>query len=95
MARDEYKNEYPAFFYVENSLPGIDPSGYDPLNRGLSSCKANVRIGPPLDGDGIISLAGIQLTCGLYLRKDCIRSRSVVRVISLDKAIEEMDKLFS
>jgi hypothetical protein len=95
MVNGNYKDEYKSFLYVDNTMPAIDPEGYDAMNRTLFLHHANVRVGPPLGTDGKVTNIGIGLTCGLYMRaQDISDSRLPRRNLSLDQAMTEMQELF-
>ena len=91
---DSYKEEYKDFFYRDNSLPGMNPLAYDSINRNLSMYGANVRIGPPLDCDGELTLIGVGLTVGIYMKKNDIQISLKKNLRSLDQTMMDMNKLF-
>ncbi|MEK6918238.1 MAG: hypothetical protein AABW51_04795 [Nanoarchaeota archaeon] len=95
MSNVNYKDEYKAFFYVDNTMPTIRPEGYDPMNKILALHGANVRIGPALGDKGKITQLAILTTCGIYMRvKDIKDSHTPRRNLSLEQAMTEMEKVF-
>lgn len=93
MVVSDDKQEYPDFFYLDNTMPGISPEAYDIINRSLSRCGANIRIGPPLDGEGKINIIGLELTCGIYMKKEHLMGYQK-RILNLEEAMSELVKLF-
>ncbi len=92
VAGEKHKEEYPNYFFVNNTMPGIDPAAYDATNKNLSKLGANVRIGPSLTILGRINEIGLQSCCGIYMKQADINITPRVS-ISLDKAIVEMNEV--